>query len=110
MGRRPDSALGNCKIVIEMLIAGTMNKQITRHFQACERLYSVFRTKIRQMGSVENRYQVDRQRKTTRREGIYNVTSFRSNRFLSRSSIPGLVKNAIFTKTVQRRLKGARLR
>ena len=47
--------LGKCKIVIGMLTAGMMNKQIVRHFQACESMKSSLRTKIRQMGSVENR-------------------------------------------------------
>ena len=80
-----DSTLGKRKIVIGMLhvTAGMMNKQIVRHFQACQSIISSLRTKIRQMGSVENRK-------------------------------PGLVGNAtrtrICAKTVQRRLKGARLR
>ena len=52
LGRRPDSTLGKRKIVIGMLTAGMMNKQIVRHFQACESTISSLRTKIRQMGSV----------------------------------------------------------
>ena len=55
MGRRPDSTLRKHKIVIGMLPAGMMNKQIVRHFQACESTISSLRTKVRQMGSVENR-------------------------------------------------------
>ena len=53
MGHRPDSTLGKRKIVIGMLTAGMMNKQIVRHFQACESTISSLRTKIRQIGSVE---------------------------------------------------------
>ena len=59
-----------------------MNKQIVRHFQSCDFTISSLRTKIRQMGSVENRHHADRPHKTTRREDIDNVTSFRRNRFL----------------------------
>ena len=40
MGRRPDSTFGKCKIVIGMLTAGMMNKQIVRHFQACQSMIS----------------------------------------------------------------------
>ena len=54
MGRRPGSTLVKRKIVIGMLTAGMMNKQIVRHFQACESTISSLRTKIRQMGSFEN--------------------------------------------------------
>ena len=36
MGRRPDSTLGKRKIVIGMLTAVMMSKQIVRHFQACK--------------------------------------------------------------------------
>ena len=54
-GRRPDLTLGMGKIVIGMRTAGMMNKQIFRHFQACESTISSLRTKIRQMDSVENR-------------------------------------------------------
>ena len=77
-----------------MLTAGMMNKQIVRHFQACEYTKSNLRAKIRQMGSVENRHHADRLRKTPRREDIDNGTSSRRNRFLSRARIPGLVRNA----------------
>ena len=114
MGRRPDSTLGKRKIMIGMLNAGMMNTQIARHFQVCESTKSSLRTKIRQMGSVENRHHADRPRKITWREDIDNVTSFRRNRFLSRARIPGLERNAMGTricaKTVQRRHRGARLR
>ena len=113
MGRRTDSMLGKRKIVIGMLIAGMINKQITRHFQSCECTKSSLRTKIRQMSSVENRHHADRPRKITRREDIDNVTSFRRNRFLGRARIPGLVRNAtgtrICAKTVRRRHRDARL-
>ena len=113
MGRRPDSTLGMRKIVIGMLSAGMMNTQIARHFQACECTISSLRTKVRQMDSVENRHYADRPRKTTRREDIDNVTSFRRNRFLSRARIPGLVRHATGTrncdKTIKRRLKGEHL-
>ena len=114
MGRRPDTTLGKRKIVIGMLTAGLMNRQIVRRFQACEFTISSLRIKNRQMGCVENRHHVDRPCKTTRREDIDNVTSFRRNRFLIKARIPGLVRNAtgtrICAKTVQRRLKGARMR
>ena len=70
-------------------------KQIIRRFQACESTISGLRTKIRQMGSVENRKPL---RKTTRRERIDNVASFRRNRFLSRGRIPVLVRNATGTR------------
>ena len=53
MRRRPNSTLGKRKIVIGMLTAGMMNKQIVRHLQACESSISSLRTKIRLMGSVE---------------------------------------------------------
>ena len=100
--------------MIGMLTESMMNKQIARHFQACECTISSLRTKIRQIGSVENRHHADRPRKTTRREDIDNVTSFKRNQFLSRARTPGLVRNAtgtgICVKTVQTRLKGARLR
>ena len=90
-----------------------MNKQIASQFQACESKISGLRTKICQMGNVKNLHHADRPRKTTRREDIDNVTSFRRNRFLSSASLSGLVRNAtgtrICTKTVQRRLRGARL-
>ena len=54
IGRRPNSTLGKCKIVIGLLTAGMMNKQIVRHFRACESTISILRTKIRQIGNVEN--------------------------------------------------------
>ena len=104
--------MGKRKIVIGMLTAGMMNKQIVRHFQACQSMISSLRTKIRRMGSIENH--ADRSRKTTRREDIDKVTSSRRKQFLSRARIPGLVRNATRTRicaeTVQRPLKGARLR
>ena len=63
------------------------------------------------VSKIENH--ADRSRKTTRREDIDKVASFRRYRFLSRARIPGLVRNAtgtrICTKTVQRGLNGARL-
>ena len=40
MGRRPDSTLDKRNIVIGMLTAGMMNKQVTRHFQACQCMIS----------------------------------------------------------------------
>ena len=46
---------------------------------------SSLRTNIRQIGSVENLHHADRPHKTTRREDVDNVTSFRRNRFLSRA-------------------------
>ena len=55
MGPHPDSTLGKRKIVIGMPTAGIMNKQIVRHFQASQSMISSLKTKIRQMGSVENR-------------------------------------------------------
>ena len=55
MGRRPDSTLSKRKIVIGILTVGMTNKQIVRHFQACESTISGLRTKLRQLGSVENR-------------------------------------------------------
>ena len=92
MGRRPDSTLGKRYIVIGMLTASMMNKQIVRHFQASASTISSLRTKIRRISSVENRNHADRSRKTTRREDIDKMTSFRRKRFLSRARIPGLVK------------------
>ena len=98
MGRRPDSTLGKRKIAIGMLTAGMMNKQIVRHFQASASTISSLRNKIRRISSVENRKPCDRSRKTTKREDIDKVTSFRRNRFLSRARIPGLVRNATGTQ------------
>ena len=54
-GRHPDSTLGNRKIVVRMLTACMMYKQIVRHFQACGSTISSLRTKIRQMDSIKNR-------------------------------------------------------
>ena len=115
MGRRPDSTLDQRNIVIGMLTAGMMNKQITRHFQACECTISSLRTKIRQIGSIKYRGQhAVRPHKATRREDIDNVTSFRCNRFLSSAKILALVRNATGTQichiAVPRRLSGARLK
>ena len=114
MGRRTDSTLGKRKNVIGMLTAGMMNKQIVRHFQACESKISVLEPRSVRWTESKIENHADRSRKTTRRENIDMVTSFRRNRFLSRARIPGLVRNApgtrIRAKTVQRRLKSARLR
>ena len=114
MGRRPDSTLGERKIVIGMLSAGMMNKQSARHFQACELRYPVLEQVSIRWAESKIKNHVDRSRKTTNREDINNVTSFRRNRFLSRARIPDFVRNAtgtrICAKTVQRRLKVARLR
>ena len=46
MGRRPDSTLDRHNIVIGILTVGMMNKQIARHFQACESTISSLRSKI----------------------------------------------------------------
>ena len=115
MGRRPsDSMLNQRNIVIGMQTAGLMKKLIVRHFQAFECTIFNLRTKVPHTGSVKNRQHPYRPRKTTRREGIDNVTSFRRNRFLSSAKIPVLVRNAtetqICAKTVQRRLSGVLLR
>ena len=114
MGRRTVSTFDQRNIyTIGMLTAGTMNKQIVRHFQASERGISSLRTKIREMGSFKNRNHVDRPRKTTRREDIDNVTPFRRYRCISSARIPGLLSfvkgTRICAKTVQRRRCGARL-
>ena len=97
-----------------MLNAGMMNKQIVRHFQACESMISSLREPRSGRwaeSKIENH--ADNSRKTTRREDIDKVTSFRGNWFLSRARIIGLVRNATGTlmcaKTVQRRLNGASL-
>ena len=112
MGRRLDSTLGERKIVIGMLTAGKMNKQIVRHFQACESTISVLEPRSVRWAVTKIENRADRSCKTTRREEIDKVTSFRRNQ--SRARIPGFVRNAtgtrICAKTVQRRLKGARLR
>ena len=102
MGRHSNSTSGKRKIVIGIITSGMMNKRIVRHFKDCESTISSFRTKICQMGSVEND---DRSRKTIRGEEIDKVTSSRRNRFLGRAIIPGLVRSArgtrICAKTVQ---------
>ena len=114
MGRRSDSTLGERKIVIGMLTAGMMNKQIVRYFQLVSLRYPVLepRSVIWPVSKIVNN--ADRSRKIARREDIVKATSFRRYRFLSRARIPGLVRNAtgtrICAKTVQRRLKNARLR
>ena len=114
MGRYFGSTLGKRKIMIGMLSAGMMNKQIVRHFQACESTISSLRAMIRHMGVSKIENHADRSRKTIRREDIDKMTSFRRNRFLCRARVPGLVRNATETRTcakaVQRRLFGARLR
>ena len=94
IGRRLDSTLYRRNIVIGMLTAGKMNKQMFRHFQACKCTTSSLRTKICQMRNVKNRYMyhADRPRRTTRREDIDNASSFRRYRFLSSARMPGLVK------------------
>ena len=97
MRRLPGPTLGKRKIVIGMLTAGMMNKKIARHFQACECTISSLRTKVHQIGSVENRHHADRPRTTTGREDIDNAMSFRRNRFLSRARIPGFVRSATGT-------------
>ena len=94
MGRRLDSTLDQRHITIGMLTAGTMNKQIVRHFQVCECTISSLRTNICKMGSVKNRNHADRPRKTTRREDMDKVASFRRYRFVSSVRIPGLLRNA----------------
>ena len=113
MGRHPDSTLGECKIVIGMLTAGMMNKKIVRHFQACESMISVLEPRFVRWAVSKIENHADISCKTTRREDIDKVTSFRRNRFLCRARIPGFVRNATGTrvsaKTVQRRPKDARL-
>ena len=103
IGRRHDLTLDQRNIVIGMLTAGTMKKQIARHFQACECTISSLRTKSSQTGSIKNRYHPDRPRKTTRREDINNVTSSRRNRFLNSTLIPGFVRKATGTRKTARR-------
>ena len=93
MGRTPDSTLGKRKIVIGMLAAGMINKQIVRHFQACEStIYPVIKPRSVRWAVSKIENYADRSRKTTRREDIDKVTSFRRNRFLSRARIPGFGK------------------
>ena len=86
MGSRPDSTLCKRKIVIGMLIAGMMNKQSVRHFQACDSTISSLRTRSVRWAVSKIENHADRSRKTTRREDIDNVTSFRRNRFLSKNT------------------------
>ena len=76
MGRRPDLTFDRRNIVIGMLTASMMNKQIARLFQACGCTISSLRTTICQMGNVKIRHHANRQHKTTRREDIDNVASF----------------------------------
>ena len=113
MGRYPDPTLDQRDIVIGVLTAGMVNQQIVRHFQACECTISSLRTKICQMGCVKNHIMPIDHERHTRREDIDNVTSFRCNRFTSRTRMPGFVRNATgirtCAKTDQKRLKGVRL-
>ena len=96
MGRRPDSMLSKRKIVIGMLTAGMINKQIVRDiFKLVSLRYPVLehRSVRWAVSKIENH--ADRSRNTTMREDIDKVTSFRRNRFLSRARLPtGLVRNA----------------
>ena len=112
--RRTDSTLSKHKNVIRMITAGMMNKQIVRHFKLVSLRYPVLEPRSVRWAVSKIENHDDRSRKTTRREDIDKVTSFRRNRFLSRARIPGLVKCAsgtrICAKTVQRRPKSARLR
>ena len=77
-----------------------MNKQIVRQFQAYKSTLASLRIRIRQMGSVEIRKPCRQISKTTRREDIDKVTSFRRNRFLSRARIPGFARNATGTRNL----------
>ena len=114
IGRHPDSTLGEHKIVIGMLTADMMISKLLDIFKLVSVRDPVLEpiSVRRAVSKIENH--ADRSRKTTRREAIDNMTSFKRNPFLSRARIPGLVRNAtgtrICAKTVQRRLKGARLR
>ena len=114
MGRRPDWTLGKHKIVIEMLTADMIKKQLLDIFKLVSLRYPVLEPRFVRLAVSKFENHADRSRKTTRREDIDKVTSFRRNRFLSSARLPGLVINAtgtqICAKTVQRRLKGARLR
>ena len=69
-----------------------MNKQVARHFQAHECTISSLMNKFDQTGSVKDRHRIDIPRKTTKRDGIGNVTSSRRNRFLSNTRIHALLK------------------
>ena len=108
MGHRPDSASYQYNIVIGMLTAGMMKKQVAQHFQACECMISGHRTKFCQKGSFKSRHHIDRPHYPTRKEEIDNVTSCRCNPFLSSRRSPDLVRNTmgipICDKTVQRGL------
>ena len=97
MGRRPDSTLGKRKIVIGMLTAGMMNKQIVTIFKLLSLRYPFLEPRSVGIAVSKIENHTDRSRKTTRREDIDKVTSFRRNRFLSRARIPGLVRNATGT-------------
>ena len=81
-----------------MLTAGMMNKQIVIHFQACKSTLSSLKTKSVRWAVSKIENYADRSRKTTRREDIDKVTSFRRNRCLSRARIPGLERNAKGTR------------
>ena len=110
IGRRPDSTLYKRKIVIGTLSASMINKHIARYFQACECTISSLRTKSVRLAVFKIENHAHRSHKTTSREDIDIVTSFRCTRFLSRARIPGLIRNAkrtrICSKPVQRRLNG----
>ena len=88
--KREITNITNSQNTERMLTVGMMNKQIVRHFQACECTISSLRTKIRKMGSVKIEIMP---RKTTRR-----VTLFRRNRFVSTARMPGFLKNAKGTR------------
>ena len=115
MGRRPDSILGKRKIVIGMLTAGMMNlSKLIDIFKLVSLRYPVLEPISVWWAVSEIENHSDRSRKTTRREDIDKVMSFRRNRFLRRVRIPGLGRNAtgtrICAKTGQILLYGARLR
>ena len=96
-----------------MQTAGQMNKQIVRHFRACENAISSLKTKICKMGSVKIKI-IPTDHVRPPGEDIDIVTSFRHYRFVSSAKILGLLRNATGTlfgvKTVQRQLCGAHLR
>ena len=85
MGRRPDSTLGKRKIEIGIRTAGIMNKQIARHFQACEYRQTVLEQRSARWAVSKIENHADKSSKTPRKEDIDNVTSLRRNRFLSRA-------------------------
>ena len=89
MERNTDSTIDQRNIVIGMLTFRMMNKQIARHFEACDCTIPSIGTKIRQMGGVKNRHYGESPRKTNRREAIDYVTSLRRNRFLSSARMSG---------------------